>query len=187
MSKVIASITALALCLLALLAGPGSAVAGDIPQAVKVACESDYLKHCKTHQPGSDAGRDCMADVFTQLSDPCFSAILDSDLVGEQEAEPAKPEADVATAASPIQAASVAKPSRTKSKQRRAKSRKAKRRGKRYTRAHKRKQKRYARKHRRQVKYSRRKSRPRRIARYIKRGTRKAKFYVSRAFRKAFR
>jgi hypothetical protein len=85
---------------LALVMTPAAGVAGDIPEAVKVACSNDYQKYCIKHQPGSDAGRECMADVFERLSETCVAAIMNSDLVGE-EPEPAAAESTVAETAIP--------------------------------------------------------------------------------------
>lgn len=94
MLKVLAIWGALAMCVgLAVL--PTAAAADEIPQAVKDACSGDYKKLCSAHKPESDAARDCMADAFKQLSDPCVTAILDSDLVDKQ-AQPVKPETRVA-------------------------------------------------------------------------------------------
>ena len=79
---------------------PAVAVAGDIPDAVKAACSNDYQKHCIKHEPGSDAGRECMADVFEKLSETCVAAIMNSDLVGE-EPNRAPAESTVAEMATP--------------------------------------------------------------------------------------
>lgn len=65
----------------------GTAQAGEIPQAVKDACAGDYKKHCSKHAPDSSDARNCMAQAFSDLSDGCVSAILDSDLPDEQTAE----------------------------------------------------------------------------------------------------
>lgn len=54
--------------------------ASAISQAVKDACRGDYLTHCSQHEVGSEALRDCMADAFDKLSEPCVAAILDSEL-----------------------------------------------------------------------------------------------------------
>jgi hypothetical protein len=54
--------------------------AAAISQAVKDACRGDYLTHCSQHEVGSAALRDCMADAFDKLSEPCVAAILDSEL-----------------------------------------------------------------------------------------------------------
>lgn len=88
-------------------AAPAMAAEGDIPEAVRNACRDDYIRHCKAHEPGSGAGRNCMADAFERLSEPCISAILDSDLVSDAAAEPSKP---------PERAVAAADPSRTTSK-----------------------------------------------------------------------
>ena len=80
---------------LMLVMAPAAGVAGDIPQAVKIACSNDYHKHCIKHVPGSDAGRECMADVFEKLSETCVAAIMNSDLVGE---EPDREVAEIAVA-----------------------------------------------------------------------------------------
>jgi hypothetical protein len=62
-----------------------AAAAGEVPQAVIDACQNDFEKHCKKHEPESAAARDCMAGVFEKLSDPCVTAILDSPLVEQQQ------------------------------------------------------------------------------------------------------
>jgi hypothetical protein len=80
---------------LALVWAPAVGVAGDIPEAVKVACSNDCQKHCIKHEPGSDSGRECMADVFEKLSETCVAAIMNSDLVGE---EPDREAAETAAA-----------------------------------------------------------------------------------------
>jgi len=85
---------------LALVMVPAVAVAGDIPDAVKIACSNDYQKHCIKHEPGSDAGRECMADVFEKLSETCVAAVMNSDLVGE-EPNRATAESTVAETATP--------------------------------------------------------------------------------------
>jgi hypothetical protein len=54
--------------------------ASAVSQAVKDACRGDYLTHCSQHEVGSEALRDCMADAFDKLSEPCVAAILDSEL-----------------------------------------------------------------------------------------------------------
>lgn len=55
-----------------------------VSQAVKDACREDYLKYCSQHEIGSDALRGCMSDAFDKLSEPCVSAILDSELQRDQ-------------------------------------------------------------------------------------------------------
>ncbi len=64
------------------------ALAGDdVPKSVKDACRGDYEKFCAMHKPESAAVRDCMADAFEKLSDPCVGAILDSSLAEEHAAQ----------------------------------------------------------------------------------------------------
>ncbi len=159
MRAVFATGRAAAACL-SLFAGSVTAAAGEVPQAVKDACSGDYKQHCSMHAPESDAARDCMADVFGKLSDGCVSAILNSDLVEEQ-ADPAKDEAQVAVAPQPERKPAV-KPRKVKRKAR------------------------VARVHHQRTKRHRRLAKPKKVVRYVKRGIRTAKFYVSRAFRKAF-
>jgi len=68
--------------------------ASAVSQAVKAACRGDYLTHCSQHEVGSEAVRDCMADAFDKLSEPCVAAILDSeaqrDHAQQDEARPHK-------------------------------------------------------------------------------------------------
>jgi hypothetical protein len=87
---------------LILVMAPAAGVAGDIPKAVKVACSNDYQKHCIKHVPGSDAGRECMADVFEKLSETCVAAIMNSDLVGEEPDREAAETAVAETATPPV-------------------------------------------------------------------------------------
>lgn len=155
-----------AICLGAIMV-PAAAAAQEIPQAVKDACSGDYQKHCLMHDPGTDGARECMAGVFGQLSDPCVSAILSSDLVddpgaGEQHRE------QVAATAAPRRDASKAQ--QQANGQKKLKKRKKQR----------------AQAHRRRV-AKRRVRGPKRIGQYIRRGTRIANRYVSRALAKAFR
>lgn len=56
------------------------AAANPVTPAVKIACKSDYLKHCSMHTPGSEGVRNCMASVFGQLSTRCVDAIIASPL-----------------------------------------------------------------------------------------------------------
>lgn len=165
MLRFIATSIALALSL-GLIAGTSVVAAGDIPQAVKDACSDDYQQHCSTHQPESGAARDCMADAFGKLSDKCVTAILNSDLVEEQN-EPQKQIAGVAGVGETDKARPVRKVT---------KARKAKRIKKRHPRAH-----------RRNVAHRNHTSRRKRIARRINRAGRIARSYVSRALAKAFR
>lgn len=69
--------------------------ASAVSQAVKDACRGDYQRHCSQHEVGSEALRDCMADAFDKLSEPCVAAILDSEAQKEHaqqdEARPHKP------------------------------------------------------------------------------------------------
>jgi hypothetical protein len=53
--------------------------ASAVSQAVKDACRGDYQAYCSQHDVGSQALRDCMADAFDKLSEPCVAAILDSE------------------------------------------------------------------------------------------------------------
>ena len=157
---------------LALVMVPAVAVAGDIPDAVKAACSNDYQKHCIKHEPGSDAGRECMADVFEKLSETCVAAIMNSDLVGE-EPKGATGESAVAETATPpvpgrrvatspaARTATRANTSRSRVGARRTASRSARRRT-------------YA-------------SRQGRISRRIARGLRIADRHVSRALARVFR
>ena len=57
--------------------------ASAVSQAVKDACRGDYQTHCSQHEVGSDALRDCMADAFDKLSEPCVAAILDLEVQRE--------------------------------------------------------------------------------------------------------
>jgi hypothetical protein len=67
--------------------------ASAVSQAVKDACRGDYLKHCSQHEVGSEALRDCMADAFDKLSEPCVAAILDSEMQKKQaEQDQARPQ-----------------------------------------------------------------------------------------------
>lgn len=159
MFRMFATGGALAMCL-ALFGGPSTAAAADVPQAVKDACSDDFQKHCKAHKPDSDAARGCMADVFSHLSDPCVSAILNSDLVDEQ----------AATAKQETRLVETASPERNDNKVHKAN-----------------RHKHGARSTRRRVARHGAQTAPKRIARYIKRGTRIANSYISKAFAKAFR
>jgi hypothetical protein len=189
MLKVFATCGALTTCF-AVYATSFSASAEEIPQAVKDACRGDYLKNCAMHMPGSDGGRDCMADAFDQLSKPCVSAILNSHLADrkvqperqekqlvEKKVQPEKQEADVAETATSDQDnaadlhASNKREARTQHPP-----------------------KRYAKATRRNAKPARHMSVAHRdravgsskVARYIDRGTRIANSYVSKYTRIAF-
>ena len=97
------------------------ASAEDVPQSVKVACRSDYIKFCSKHDPNSGAGRGCMAGVFGQLSDGCTTAILNSDLA-EQPRTASTPVAKspIAQGKTTKRIAKAAKSGRHASKKRRA-------------------------------------------------------------------
>ncbi|MEO1280529.1 MAG: hypothetical protein AAFV69_02215 [Pseudomonadota bacterium] len=157
---------------LAVFAGPTIATAGDVPQAVKNACRGDFIRHCITHEPGTSGARDCMAGVFHKLSNPCTSAILNSDLVND-EAASAEPKTNVARST---------KSAKSKRQRKSASARKTNqiRSAKRY------KPKKAGTKKRRVAKQGR-KARMRKFARHIKRGTRIAGRKIARAFKKAFR
>lgn len=144
-----------------------AAEAGEVPQAVKDACSGDYQQHCKMHKPESDGARDCMAGVFDKLSDPCVTAILNSDLVEEQ-ARTAEQKASAPE--KPQRVADSVKAGRKAAKLRRAERR----------------PKRYAQAKRRRVANRKHEAGSGKVARYINRGTRIANFYVSKAFAKAF-
>lgn len=111
----------LAFCL-ALVMAPAVAAAGDIPEAVRLACSDDYEKHCIKHVPGSEAGRECMADVFEKLSETCVAAIMNSDLVGDERAPGGSESAVAETAPPPVPGRRVA---RTGEKSKTAKTRTA--------------------------------------------------------------
>lgn len=151
-----------------------SAHAGEIPQAVKDACSGDYQKHCHMHKPDSDGARNCMAGAFDKLSDPCVSAILNSDLV-DQETPPTEtaetPKAETHAATAPVHSGKVKKVRRA---EKRHKTRVAQ--------SHRSKGA-----HRTRVAHRGHVSGPNKVARYINRGTRIANFYVSKALAKAFR
>jgi len=150
-----------------LMTAPMVANAGEIPQAVKNACSADYKKLCMKHEPGSNAGRDCMADAFDRLSDPCVNAILNSDLVGEDPVA-AQPDRKLAGNAKPALKAGKSTKSR--------KVRTAKRtRGQR------------ANNKRRYTSQASSGWRSGRVSRKIKRGLRKADRAVARAFSRVFR
>ena len=158
---------------LALVMVPAVAVAGDIPDAVKAACSNDYQKHCIKHEPGSDAGRECMADVFEKLSETCVAAIMNSDLVGE-EPKGATAESAVAETATtpPVPGRRVATSSATRTARRANTSRS--RVGARRTASRSARRRTYA-------------SRQGRISRRIARGLRIADRHVSRALARVFR
>ena len=151
---------------------PAVAVAGDIPDAVKAACSNDYQKHCIKHEPGSDAGRECMADVFEKLSETCVAAIMNSDLVGE-EPKGATGESTVAeTATPPVPGRRVATSPAARTKRHANTSRS--RVGARRTASRSARRRTYA-------------SRQGRISRRIARGLRIADRHVSRALARVFR
>jgi hypothetical protein len=157
---------------LALVMVPAVAVAGDIPDAVKIACSNDYQMHCIKHEPGSGAGRECMADVFEKLSETCVAAIMNSDLVGE-EPNRATAESTVAeTATPPVPVRRVATSSATRTARRANTSRS--RVGAQRTASRSARRPTYA-------------SRQSRISRRIARGLRIADRHVSRALARVFR
>jgi hypothetical protein len=186
------------LCCLAIVLTPALAVAGEVPEAVRVACSDDYQKYCIKHQPGSESGRECMADVFEKLTETCVSAIMNSDLVGE-EPVPEASESTVAKTVTPAPTRRVAK-TRSKPKARVATKARKKRRTRRFRSARNvrkyrvrdrrndarkvRRRKVASRKSRRRTYASRRRGR---ISRRISRGLRIADRRVSRALRRAFR
>lgn len=150
---------------LVVIMAPMRARAGEVPEAVQLACSDDYQKHCIKHQPGSDAGHECMADVFEKLSEPCVTAILNSDLVNDGP-EPAP--AVTAVAENTVKPANKARRTAKARKKRRVRTA------------------RNSRKYRvRSRRNDARKSRQRynRIERRISRGLRIADRHVSRAFR----
>lgn len=163
------------------LAVPLAAAAGEIPEAVKIACSGDYEKHCHMHEPLSEGARECMAGVFERLSEPCVSAILDSDLVGGETAGAEHTHA-IDTAAAPSSPA-AARTARAERSPKRSAKRKAKLAAKR---AAKRTAKKRASKQRRRLARNR-SYRAKRVARHIRRGTRIARSHVSRALARAFR
>ena len=61
------------------LASSYSHEASAVSQKLKDACRSDYHAYCGEHAVGSQPLRDCMADAFDKLSEPCVAAILDSE------------------------------------------------------------------------------------------------------------
>lgn len=187
----------LVLCLAVIMA-PALAVAGEVPEAVRLACSNDYQKHCIKHQPGSEAGRECMADVFEKLSDGCVNAIMSSNLVDDGPEPAAEDKSQVAETAAPATKTRQAakKTRRTSNRTRRvAKSRKKRRvRTARNTRNYRvRSRRNDARKFRRRGYASRKSRRTRyasgggRIGRRISRGLRIADRHVSRALARAFR
>ncbi len=90
--------------------------ASAVSQAVKDACRGDYQTYCSQHEVGSEALRDCMADAFDKLSEPCVAAILDSELQREHaqqdEARPHKRSQRTAERPAPSQALDRACPAR---------------------------------------------------------------------------
>jgi hypothetical protein len=154
---------------LVVIMAPTRARAGEIPEAVQLACSDDYQKHCIKHQPGSDAGHECMADAFEKLSETCVTAILNSDLVNDGP----EPSTDVIAVAE-----NTVKPE--KKVRRTGKARK-----KRRVRTARSSRKYRVRSRRNDARKSRR--RYSRIERRISRGLRIADRHVSRALARAFR
>ena len=68
--------------------------ASAVSQAVKDACRGDYHAHCSQHAVESKELRDCMAEAFDKLSEPCVSAIMDAEMqkaeAQQDDARPAK-------------------------------------------------------------------------------------------------
>ncbi len=181
---------------LAILVPPALVAAGEVPEAVRVACSDDYQKYCIKHQPGSEAGRECMADVFEKLTETCVSAIMNSDLVGEEPTPEASESTVAGTATPPVPARRVAEKRQTRKTRTAQKARKkrhartvSRSRSKRRVRTARRaspyrvRQQRHA---SRRVWHRRTASRGDRVVNRIWRGKRIAARSVSRALRRAF-
>ncbi|MEL7048287.1 MAG: hypothetical protein AAFO75_04865 [Pseudomonadota bacterium] len=164
---------------LAVFAGPTTAIAGDVPQAVKTACRSDFIRHCIVHEPGTSSARDCMAGVFHKLSPRCSSAILSSNLVNDS-SKAAKPKEQVA------KTTKTSKPN-AKTKSARASKTKTKTKNKTKTIRSAKRHKPTVRKSKQRTARSKLRSRSKKVTRYINRGTKIANRYIARAFKKAFR
>ena len=59
--------------------------AGAVSNAVKVACLSDYLANCSSHQVGSPQLRQCMSAAGPKLSRGCVSALIAAGEVSQAE------------------------------------------------------------------------------------------------------
>jgi hypothetical protein len=64
-----------------LLAGNASALS----LGVKLACASDYYKHCSQHSPSSPGVRQCMRAVGAGLSKGCVNALISAGEVSQAE------------------------------------------------------------------------------------------------------
>ena len=73
-----ASILAATLCLLA-------TEATAVSQAVKNACENDYMDHCATHEVGSESLRQCMRKAGEKLTPRCINALVAAGEVSKSE------------------------------------------------------------------------------------------------------
>ncbi|MEQ1652009.1 MAG: hypothetical protein ABL897_05955 [Hyphomicrobium sp.] len=54
---------------------------------VKLACASDYYKHCSAHSPGSSEVRQCMRSVGAGLSRGCVDALVSAGEVSKAEVD----------------------------------------------------------------------------------------------------
>ena len=59
--------------------------AGAVSNAVKVACLSDYLANCSSHQVGSPQLRKCMRAAGPRLSKRCINALVTAGEVSKTE------------------------------------------------------------------------------------------------------
>lgn len=73
--------SALALAALTVTTGSASAVS----LRVKLACASDYYRHCSAHSPDSPGVRQCMRAVGAGLSKGCVNALVSAGEVSAAE------------------------------------------------------------------------------------------------------
>ena len=79
-----AAVTA-AIALAGIFATPSDANALSL--RVKLACASDYYKHCSAHSPGSSEVRQCMRSVGAGLSRGCVDALVAAGEVSKAEVD----------------------------------------------------------------------------------------------------
>lgn len=72
--------------------------AGAVSSDVKSACKSDYLKHCSSHEVGSEGLKQCMRAVGEDLSTPCLVALVKAGEVTKEDIERHKAAQGVAPA-----------------------------------------------------------------------------------------
>jgi hypothetical protein len=61
--------------------------ANAVSLRVKLACASDYYKHCSAYSPGSSEVRQCMRSVGAGLSRGCVDALMSAGEVSKTEVD----------------------------------------------------------------------------------------------------